>query len=779
MITPVRGADTVQSPRRLTKEDIMGMSEDDLYQIDLDILMDLANREGVSVDDLMGLAMNRKTSVASRKSESAFEAPLATYVISHEDIVNSGYTNIPELFNMVPGVFVRQKTNGNYDVTFHGMDNIPPENPLLVRENSTMLLMIDNRIVYDQFTGAIFWETLPISVNDIERIDIIVGAASALYGPNAMTGVINIVTLQAGVRAGAKGSIAVGMDAKRDATLNVNLPIGERWVTRLAGFVQHADRFEGDYYSYPFMEKRPIEYLKTYQMRPLMVGSWSRRQQELALMRYGGTANVFYTPSAQFHMRLASGLQYSQAQTSGFNNLVSPLNFRVSKSAFSGLSLTYNQLRLQASVRKGETNLDEGKRTPFNTSFETLTAGAQVSGDFNIGYGLSFQPELAIRYTTAEDALSEKNFDPLLGGNPPAYLEGEQTLTNPSASMRMEYKPLENLRFIAGMRYDLYSEIQRSSYSYQVVGVYSITKNHLLRANYSRATRGLFHAALYANLLGPDGAGIPIMNTTYHLYDQGRRGYSAGYKPDVNIQYLAIKGNPDLKAPTLNLYEVGYRGRFSSWLQMDLSLFFQEMRGIDAPDVEYAQVYPNAEIKDYNEIHDIRKYRNLSLFARQYGATLSFVSMPVEMLTLRAHATLQQTSLHDYNVLAGEGLFSINGTGSYIYEKLNFSHKNTPMLFGGLNISLSPLSSRDLTIQANMQWRTNQISSYTKVVHDSHSSLMYEVPALAVLDLSVSYRLLPGLTVYALVQNIGKEQVQYAYNDRVRLTALGGLRFDF
>lgn len=773
-------SDSAQNVRPLTREDIMGMGEDDLYAIDLDVLMDLANREGVSVEALMELAMNRKTNVASRKSESAFTAPLATYVISQQDIKNSGYTNIPELFNLVPGVFVRQKTNGNYDVTFHGMNNIPPENPMLVRENSTMLLMIDNRVVYDQFSGAIFWEALPICINDIERIDIIVGAASALYGSNAMTGVINIVTLKKAVRAGAQAYVAVGMHAKRDAGVNLHLPLSDAWGTRFTGFVQHADRFQTDYYSYPFVEELPIADLRSYQMKPLTIEPWSMRQQKLALMRYGGTANLYYQPHELFHVRLSGGGQYSQAQTSAYNNLVTPLNFRSSQSAFAGVSLTYSQLHLQSSVRSGNFNLDEGKRTPFNTSFNTFTADALVNGDFNVGYGISFQPELSVRYTSAEDAQSMRNFDPKDPTSYPRdYMRGKQTLTNAAAGMRMEYKPLEALRFIGGVRYDRYSEIQRSALSYQLVGVYSIGNNHLLRANYSQATRGLFHSALYASVLGSDGLGIPIMNTNYDIYDQGIRYPGAKYVSDFDLQYLAIEGNTELEAATLDLYEVGYRAKFSSWLQMDLSIFYQEMRNIDAPDVEIAVRFKSPKDPNFDELHDVRKYQNLSLVARQGGATLSFTSIPIDMLTIRAHVTGQHTWLNDYNVLLGSLLLTDRGVGTYLYEKMDFTHSSTPTLFGGLNVNLSPLSNNKLNIQANLQWRTNQITFYAKVVHDSHPFLIYEVPTLATLDLSVSYKLLPGLTAYALVQNIGKEQVQYAYNDRVRLTALGGLRFDF
>jgi len=135
--------------------------------------------------------MNIDIYSVSKKVESLFDAPLSASVLTREEIINSGATSIPEALRLVPGLIVREKTNGNYDVHIRGNDDVLGAK-LLYSENTMSLVMIDNRIVYSYLQGGTFWETLPVSVNDIKRIEVIRGPASALYGPNAVMGVIHI-----------------------------------------------------------------------------------------------------------------------------------------------------------------------------------------------------------------------------------------------------------------------------------------------------------------------------------------------------------------------------------------------------------------------------------------------------------------------------------------------------------------------------------------------------------------------------------------------------------
>ena len=130
-----------------------------------------------SVDELFSLLMNKNVSSASKREEDSFRSPLSTTVITKDEMRTFGVTSIEEALRLVPGVIVRERANGMYDIHLRGLDNIPCDNLLLYSENTNTLLMIDGRPVFNYAQGATMWETLPIGIEDLERIEVVRGAA--------------------------------------------------------------------------------------------------------------------------------------------------------------------------------------------------------------------------------------------------------------------------------------------------------------------------------------------------------------------------------------------------------------------------------------------------------------------------------------------------------------------------------------------------------------------------------------------------------------------------
>ena len=182
----------------MTKDDIMKLSYDELLEMPFEDVMKLADIMGVSMDDLFAMIMNKSVSSASKKAEDSFKSPLASTVITKAEIRSYGITSIEEALRLIPGMIVQEKTNGMYDVHIRGLNNIPDNQMMFYTENSNILLMIDGRIAHNYATGNLNFDILPIGVEDIERIEVVRGANAALYGPNAVTGVINIITEKPG-----------------------------------------------------------------------------------------------------------------------------------------------------------------------------------------------------------------------------------------------------------------------------------------------------------------------------------------------------------------------------------------------------------------------------------------------------------------------------------------------------------------------------------------------------------------------------------------------------
>ncbi|MGC2638776.1 MAG: TonB-dependent receptor [Acidobacteriaceae bacterium] len=128
---------------------------------------------------------NIEVTTVSKEPEEVWKTPAAIYVITQEDIRRSGATNIPEALRLAPGVEVARITTGEYAIGIRGFNS---------RLSRSVLVLIDGRTVYSTFTAGTYWETQDVLMDDIERIEVIRGPGGTIWGPNAVNGVINIIT---------------------------------------------------------------------------------------------------------------------------------------------------------------------------------------------------------------------------------------------------------------------------------------------------------------------------------------------------------------------------------------------------------------------------------------------------------------------------------------------------------------------------------------------------------------------------------------------------------
>ena len=129
--------------------------------------------------------LNTEVYSASKRMQKLYEAPNAIYVITAEDIKNSGAVYLPDLMRMVPGVDVVNAYGNTYGVSARGFNE---------RNARRMLVLIDGFSIYTTFSRGVFWEGAQVFLEDIERIEVIRGPGATLWGANAVNGVINIIT---------------------------------------------------------------------------------------------------------------------------------------------------------------------------------------------------------------------------------------------------------------------------------------------------------------------------------------------------------------------------------------------------------------------------------------------------------------------------------------------------------------------------------------------------------------------------------------------------------
>jgi iron complex outermembrane receptor protein len=149
----------------------------------------LQNLGDLSLQDLGKIVV---TSVA-KSPESLADAPAAVYVITHDEIMRSGATTLPEILRLAPNLGVFQLTPSNYIVTSRGLSG----NQQAQNFPNKLLVLIDGRSVYNPLFSGIYWDEQYVLPENIDRIEVISGPAGALWGANAVNGVINIITRNA------------------------------------------------------------------------------------------------------------------------------------------------------------------------------------------------------------------------------------------------------------------------------------------------------------------------------------------------------------------------------------------------------------------------------------------------------------------------------------------------------------------------------------------------------------------------------------------------------
>ena len=163
-----------------------------------------------SVEDLRDfsidqLAQLQVTSV-SKRPVSLSEAPAAIYVITHDDIVRSGATSIPEILRLAPNLQVAQTSASSYVITARGFSGNAADQNF----SDKLLVLIDGRSVYTPLFSGVYWDLQNVLPDNIDHIEVISGPGATLWGANAVNGVINIITRKSSETQGGVVTLGAG-----------------------------------------------------------------------------------------------------------------------------------------------------------------------------------------------------------------------------------------------------------------------------------------------------------------------------------------------------------------------------------------------------------------------------------------------------------------------------------------------------------------------------------------------------------------------------------------
>ena len=607
--------------KQLTREQILSMTTDELSDLPLDELMAAVETLGVSsVDELFNLIMNKNVSSASKHEESSFTSPLATTVITQEEIHSYGCSTIEEAFRLIPGMIVAQKTNGVYDVQMRGLNNVPDNNMLLYTESNNTLLMVDGRVLHSYSIGAMSMENLPIGIGDIERIEVVRGACSALYGVNAVNGVINIITrkpdtssdvvsgsYQMGNQGTFVGDIALrkALNDKVAAGISFNIQQRERPTDKLRTY------FSGTHYidrtgalelgtSSRYTQEQIDEMVSNGTLIPVEPNELISLDDMNALrevtpsallsrvdkniynalatvpQEYANVHDVFpdpslarktlglngyltITPNSKVRFDLTGG--YSHNHVAQTTLVINPYSFnqRKFKKGYFNLSGDIHDFHFMANYCAGPEDFALG-RPGFQVKSQQVFASAAY--DVNVGNtdtwgSMAIRPGVSYQYLYAKDVYSTFNYGGEVGEKQlPGFFNGDAELWAIAPSLRLDYYK-GDFRLTLAARSDKTHIPDKWNTSYTVAANYQLNSKNFIRFVFGRGIRS-------ANLVNTSVGYMwsrEKMSLPREMYFQGKR--------DGNIVHA-------------DNYEIGYRIQPTPALLIDAEAFYSYSKGYGA-----------------------------------------------------------------------------------------------------------------------------------------------------------------------------------------------------
>lgn len=151
--------------------------------------------------------MQFKVESATRLPQSLAKTPAAVHVIRQSDMRRAGVTSLLEALRLAPGVHVARIHASAFAISIRGMNS---------QYANKLLVMVDGRSVYSPVFAGVHWRLQDIPLGEIDRIEVIRGPGGSTWGPNAVNGIINIVTLPATARHGSDVTARTGTEIPAD-----------------------------------------------------------------------------------------------------------------------------------------------------------------------------------------------------------------------------------------------------------------------------------------------------------------------------------------------------------------------------------------------------------------------------------------------------------------------------------------------------------------------------------------------------------------------------------
>ncbi|KAB2960961.1 MAG: TonB-dependent receptor [Thermoanaerobaculia bacterium] len=449
---------------------------------------------------------------ASRTEQALNEAPSAITVIDSRTIEAIPADDYGDLLRNVPGLNVSQTSARDINMTARGSTNTL---------STSQLVLLDGRSLYLDFFGFVMWDFLPVNPNEIKQIEAVRGPGSAVWGANAMTGVVNLITKRPREMVGTS-LLAGGGEL---GTLYGSL--SHAGVSGKVGYKFSAGYYEQDPYdrptgvvpgsnpptSYPTFDNSGTQQPKF----DLRVDYDAREDAILSLgVGYAGTDGIIHTGIGPFDIDKSSNLSYAKADWS--------------QRAFH-LHLFANYLDADSInlLTRGSNGLPLGFAFATDT-YNLEAANTSVAGSHHIfTYGANY------RWSNFDLEIAPRGEDKKEWG---VFVQDEILLG-------------DKVRWLIGGRYDDIEPLEDGVFTPRTSLLISPVPNHTFRLSYNEAFRTPSAINNYLD--------VTILNQVGPFLLPAR-----------------ADGNVALVEESMTAYEVGYTGSLDNGLTIALAAYRNE-----------------------------------------------------------------------------------------------------------------------------------------------------------------------------------------------------------
>jgi len=476
---------------------------------------------------------------ASRRLERIVEAPSAITVVGEEDIAQqAAHGQLPKLIEFTPGAEVTQSGIYDYNINTRGFNS---------SLNRRVATLIDGRDPSVPFLGAQEWAAVSFPLDDLASAEVVRGPSAALYGANASSGVINLITKAPRHSQGGQLRLTAGELSTLNADFRWAASLGKEWYVKvLGGLRDHGDftvsRNGKAEYAVPCGGAVVINCLPQEAVPVNPEDDDAITFAGLRFDKYFGNGAALTVEGGQ------ADIEGPAFQTGiGRVQLVDSSRpwYRVNFNTIHFNALGYQTTR----DAPRQTALSSGANLALDT--ERIGFEVQTNWDFaqdkaRVVFGASLQDE------------DIDSFDPTTGRQ--SLMFGPVTNEKTAFFGQLDWNLSDKVKLVLAGRYDE-SDLHDSQVSPKAALVYSINPNHTLRATYNEA----FQVANYSEffLQAPVAPPIPLRLAVLVAVGVDLQaafctpfGVDCGFD---SIPLLAV-GNKDLQLEEVETIELGYSG---------------------------------------------------------------------------------------------------------------------------------------------------------------------------------------------------------------------------